>query len=69
MEKINRANTIIRVQPDVYEELTHLVKMTRRPIGEITSEALRYALDNSHMVEAKVYDVYFGECRRKETEK
>ena len=69
MEKINRANTIIRVQPDVYEELTHLVQMTRRPIGEITSEALRYALDNSHMVQVKSYDVVFGECRRKETEK
>ena len=69
MEKINRANTIIRVQPDVYEELTHLVKMTRRPIGEITSEALRYALDNSHMVQVKAYDVVFGECRRKDTEK
>ena len=69
MEKINRANTIIRLQPDVYEELTHLVQMTRRPIGEITSEALRYALDNSHMVQVKAYDVVFGECRRKETEK
>ena len=53
----------------MYEELTHLVKMTRRPIGEITSDALRYALDNSHMVQVKAYDVVFGECRRKETEK
>ena len=69
MEKINRANTIIRVQPDVYEELTHLVKMTRRPIGEITSEALRYARDNSHMVQLQTYDVVFGACREKETEK
>ena len=65
MEKINRTNTIIRVQPDVYEELTHLVKMTRRPIGEITSEALRYALDNSHMVQVNAYDVYFGDVRGK----
>lgn len=69
MEKINRANTIIRVRPDVYEELTHLVKMTRRPISEIATEALRYALDNSHMVEAKVYDVYFGDVRGKVGEK
>ena len=53
----------------MYEELTHLVQMTRRPIGEITSEALRYALDNSHMVQVKAYDVVFGECRKKETEK
>lgn len=53
----------------MYEELTHLVKMTRRPIGEITSEALRYALDNSHMVQVKAYDVVFGACREKETEK
>lgn len=49
----------------MYEELTHLVKMTRRPIGEITSEALRYALDNSHMVQVKAYDVYFGDVRGK----
>ena len=69
MEKINRANTIIRIQPEVYEELTHLVKLTRRPISEIATEALRYALNNSHMVEAKVYDVVFGACREKETEK
>ena len=49
----------------MYEELTHLVKMTRRPIGEITSEALRYALDNSHMVQVKAYDVVFGDVRGK----
>ena len=65
MEKINRANTIIRIQPDVYEELTHLVKMTRRPISEIATEALRYALDNSHMVQVKAYDVVFGDVRGK----
>lgn len=65
----HKSNTIIRIQPDVYEELTHLVKLTRRPISEIATEALRYALDNSHMVQVKAYDVVFGECRRKETEK
>ena len=61
----HKSNTIIRIQPDVYEELTHLVKLTRRPISEIATEALRYALDNSHLVEAKVYDVYFGDVRGK----
>lgn len=65
----HKSNTIIRIQPDVYEELTHLVKMTRRPISEIATEALRYALDNSHMVEAKVYDVYFGDVKGKVGEK
>ena len=65
----HKSNTIIRIQPDVYEELTHLVKLTRRPISEIATEALRYALDNSHMVQVKAYDVVFGECRKKETEK
>lgn len=61
----HKTNTIIRIQPDVYEELTHIQQMTRRPISEIATEALRYALDNSHMVEAKVYDVYFGDVRGK----
>lgn len=65
----HKTNTIIRIQPDVYEELNHLVKLTRRPISEIATVALRYALDNSHMVEVQAYDVVFGECRRKETEK
>lgn len=62
----HKSNTIIRIQPDVYEELTHLVKLTRRPISEIATEALRYALDNSHMVEVQAYDVVFGECKGKE---
>lgn len=61
----HKSNTIIRIQPDVYEELTHLVKLTRRPISEIATEALRYALDNSHMVEVQAYDVVFGECKGK----
>ena len=53
----------------MYEKLTHIQQMKRRPISEIATEALRYALDNSHMVQVKAYDVVFGECRRKETEK
>lgn len=65
----HKSNTIIRIQPDVYEELEYIRKMTRRPVSEIATEALRYALDNSHMVEAKVYDVYFGDVRGKVGEK
>lgn len=65
----HKSNTIIRIQPDVYEELEYIRKMTRRPISEIATEALRYALNNSHMVEAKVYDVYFGDVRGKVVEK
>ena len=65
----HKTNTIIRIQPDVYEELEYIRKMTRRPVSEIATEALRYALDNSHMVQVKAYDVVFGACREKETEK
>ena len=65
----HKSNTIIRIQPDVYEELEYIRKMTRRPVSEIATEALRYALNNSHMVEAKVYDVYFGDVRGKVGEK
>ena len=65
----HKTNTIIRIQPDVYEELEYIRKMTRRPVSEIATEALRYALNNSHMVEAKVYDVYFGDVRGRVGEK
>lgn len=65
----HKSNTIIRIHPDVYEELEYIRKMTRRPVSEIATEALRYALNNSHMVEAKVYDVYFGDVRGKVGEK
>ena len=65
----HKSNTIIRIQPDVYEELEYIRKMTRRPVSEIATEALRYALDNSHMVEARVYDVYFGDGSGKESAK
>lgn len=65
----HKSNTINRIQPDVYEELEHIRQMTRRPVSEIATEALRYALDNSHMVEAKVYDVYFGDVKGKVGEK
>ena len=65
----HKSNTIIRIQPDVYEELEYIRKMTRRPVSEIATEALRYALDNSHMVEAKVYDVVFGDVMGKVGEK
>lgn len=61
----HKSNTIIRIQPDVYEELEYIRKMTRRPVSEIATEALRYALDNSHMVEVQAYDVVFGECKGK----
>lgn len=65
----HKTNTIVRVQPDVYEELAYIRKMTRRPISEIATEALRYAIEHSHLVEAQAYDVVFGACREKETEK
>ena len=57
-------NTIIRVSPDVFEELRRLTEMTRRPIGEITSEALRFALGNTRMIEVKAYEVAFGEEKK-----
>ena len=65
MARPSYPNTIIQVAPDVYDELHRLTQMTRRPIGEITTEALRYALENSRMVEVVAYDVAFGECKGK----
>lgn len=65
----HKTNTIIRIHPDVYEELEHIRQMTRRPVSEIATDALRYAIEHSHMVEAKVYDVYFGDIKGKVGEK
>lgn len=62
MDKPKNKQSIIRIDPDVYEELQRLVRMTRRPISEIATQALRFALDNSRMVEVKAYDVAFGDC-------
>ena len=58
-------NTIIRVAPEIFDELRELQKKTRRPIGEIASEALSYALDHSSLVEVKAYDVRFGDKERR----
>ena len=60
-------NTIIRVAPEIYDELQDLCKQTHRPIGAIASEALEFALNNCTLVEVKAYDVRFGkEERRKD---
>lgn len=62
MDTSKNRQGVIRISPDVYEELQRLVQMTRRPIGEIATQALEYALSNSRMVEVKAYDVAFGDC-------
>ena len=69
MSKQSYPNTIIRVSPEVFEELKDLQMMTRRPIGEIASEALKYAMENICLVEVKTYDVTFGECEGRKKDK
>lgn len=61
----HKHNTTIRIKPDMYAELDQLSKLTRTPISEIASDALRYALNNSHLVQADCYDVVFGRCGKK----
>jgi hypothetical protein len=34
--------------------------MTNRSIGDIASDAIAFALDNSRMIEVKAYDIAFG---------
>lgn len=58
-------NTIIRVAPEIYDELQDLCKQTHRPIGAIASEALEFALNNYTLVEVKAYDVRFGDKERR----
>ena len=62
MQKTYR-NTIIRVSPEIYDELQKLQEETGRPISDIASLGLRYALDRAVMVERTVYDIAFGERR------
>ena len=56
-------NTIIRVAPEIYDELQKLQEETGRPISDIASMGLRYALDRAVMVEKTIYDIAFGERR------
>ena len=62
MQKSYR-NTIIRVAPEIYDELQKLQEDTGHSISEIASRGLRYALDRAVMVEKTVYDIAFGERR------
>ena len=50
----------VRVDNDVYDDLVRLSEMTRKPISEIASTALRYAFENSTLTETKVYNLSFG---------
>lgn len=68
MAKANYPNTIIRVAPEIYDELQELVRQTHRPIGAIASEALEYALNHARLVEVTAYDVRFGEGKKEKKE-
>lgn len=61
MAKPAYRNTVIRVEPEIYDLLHNLQQATNRPIGYITSQALSYALKHVKMVEVKTYDVAFGD--------
>ena len=60
MQKSYR-NTIIRVAPENYDELQRLQEETGRPMSDIASMGLRYALDRAVMVEKTVYDIAFSD--------
>lgn len=57
-----RTSRTIRVSEEVYAELERIQALTRLPISETATRALRFALDNSHLVEAQCYDIEFGIC-------
>lgn len=65
MDRHKYPNTVVRLAPEIYDELSALCKQTRRPIGEIANEALEFALNHSRIVEVKAYDVRFGEGKEK----
>ena len=62
MQKSYR-NTIIRVDPDIYDEIWKIHEETGRTINEIASMGLRYALDRSVLIEKTILDIAFGERR------
>lgn len=67
MDRHKYPSTVIRIAPEIYDELQELQRATRRPLGAIASEALEFALNNYTLVEVKAYDVRFGkEERRKD---
>lgn len=59
-----RRTRIIRISEEIYTELERIRALTRLPISETATRALRYALDNSRLVNAKVYDIEFGDCQK-----
>ena len=67
MGRPNYTTPVIRIAPEIFDELQELQMTTHRPLSEIASEALEFALNNYTLVEVKAYDVRFGkEERRKD---
>lgn len=57
---INGKQPIVRLRSETYARLETLTRMTNRSIGDIASDAIAFALDNSRMIEVKAYDIAFG---------
>lgn len=55
-----RQAPLVRIKPDVAEQVAMLCEQTRRPISEIVSEALRFALKYAKLVPTQCYDVQFS---------
>ena len=51
---------VIRIHDDVYADLERISEKTRLPMSEVASRALRFAFENSRLVETKVYNISFG---------
>lgn len=64
-----RTTRIIRVSEEVYAELERIQTLTRRSISDTATRALRYALDNSRLVNAQCYDIEFGKCSKRKGER
>ena len=57
---VNGKQPIVRLRSETYARLEQLTRMTNRSIGDIASDAINFALDNSRMIEVKAYDIAFG---------
>lgn len=58
----NRPPSVVRISPELYAELARLAEMTRRPISEIASMAIRCGLSHSTVTPVQLYNIeFFGE--------
>ena len=64
-----RPQSVVRIKPEVYDELVRLADLTRKPIGVIASAAIECGLAHSSVTPVQQHNISFdGEVLRKGSE-